>query len=158
MATQRVLSRLQALLELDRCAIAQAQVLAATFSTVIQAINAIKDNVDIEWQEEVLAEETTGSETEFHLLHPPMKLDSVVVYVDGSSITAYTIDLDTGIITPTETVPAGKRITASYVQLGLTSQVVEILTAIPAVSLSDIAGKIQDYEVAIAWLMEHFPA
>jgi len=88
-----------------------------------------KDDLDIEWQDEVLAEETTGSETEFRLLHPPVKLDSLVVYVDGAPITSYSIDLDAGIINPTAGIPAGKRITASYVQLKAEFNMLEIIKA-----------------------------
>jgi hypothetical protein len=55
MATQRALNRLQALLELDQRATTQAQNLSRTFSTVIQEIQAIANDLDIHWQDEVLA-------------------------------------------------------------------------------------------------------
>jgi hypothetical protein len=62
------------------------------------------------------------------------------------------------VIIPDQPVPAGKRITADYIQLGLRSQAVEILEAIPSISLADINAKIQSYQTAIAWLNQNFPA
>jgi hypothetical protein len=158
MATQRALNRLQTLLELNRRATAQAQGLAATFSVAIQEIQAVKNDLDIEWRDEVLAEETTGDETEFQLLHVPVRPDSLQVYVNGSPVSIEAdVDWDAGVIVPTQAVPTGKRIAADYTQLGLKSQIIELLNAIPSVSMEDITDQIQVYSTAITWLNQNFP-
>lgn len=158
MATKKALNRLEILLQAKARAERQARNLAATFDAVIQEIDAVKDDADIAWTDEVLAEETSGAETSFRLLKPPAKAGSLTLYLDGVPTVAYTVNLDTGIITPTGAVPAGKRVTADYTQLGLKSQVVEILESIPSVSVDDFAADIAHYQTAIAWITEHFPA
>ena len=121
-------------------------------------MNAITDDVDIAWEGEVVCEQTTGQETSFTLLHSPVKAGSLALLVDSVPTAAYTIDLDTGIVTPTGAIPAGKQIVANYVQLGLHSQVTEIFQAAPSLSLAKFMTDKALFQQAITWLAEHFPA
>ena len=158
MATKRALEGLQGLVEVGRKAKIKARILSATFGVVIAEMDAITDDADIAWDGEVVCEQTTGQETSFTLLHSPVKAGSLALLMDGVPSTAYSVDVDTGVITPTGAVPAGKCVVANYVQLGLKSQVVEIIEAVPSLSLAGFAADKALYQQAITWLAEHFPA
>ena len=157
MATQRALQSLEALVQLNTRVKAKARILAADFASVIAEMDAIVDDADVTWNGEVLAEETTGEEVTFTLLHTPVKASSLAMFVDGMETTAYSVDLDTGLITPSGPVPAGKRITASYLQLGLKSQMTEILATLPSLGLAQFAEDKSLYQTAIGWIKDHFP-
>lgn len=127
------------------------------FGVVIAEMDAITDDVDIPWEGEVVCEQTTGQETSFSLLHAPVKAGSLALFMGGAPTAAYSVDLDTGVITPTSSVPAGKQIVASYVQLGLRSQVIEIIETVPSLSLAEFAADKALYRQAATWLTEQFP-
>jgi hypothetical protein len=158
MATRKALKTLQNLVTANNAAKDAARILAARFGVVIAEMDAITDDADIAWEGEVVCEQTTGQEKTFTLLHAPVKSDSLALFVDGVPTTAYTVDLDTGVATPTGAVPAGKRIVANYVQLGLKSQVVEIIQSVPSLSLAQFASDKVLYQQAASWISEHFPA
>jgi hypothetical protein len=158
MATKRALRRLQTLVDTNNAAKAAARILAARFGRVIAEMDAITDDEDIAWEGEVVCEQTTGQEKTFTLLHTPVKTGSLALFVDGVPTTAYTVDLDVGVIMPTGAVPVGKEIVANYVQLGLKSQVVEIIQAVPSLSLAQFVSDKALYQQAMSWITEHFPA
>jgi len=157
MATERALRKLQDLVRVTEVAESKARILAALFGAVIAEMDAIVNDADIAWEGEVVCEQTTGQEVAFTLLHAPVKVGCLALFVSGVPTTAYTVDLDTGVITPAGSVPAGKQIVASYVQLGLLSQVVEIIQAVPSLTLAQFAAGRALYEQAIAWIGDHFP-
>ena len=121
-------------------------------------MDAITDDADLAWEGEVVCEQTTGQEKNFTLLRAPVEVGSLALFVDGVPTAVYTVDLDSGVITPAGAVPAGKRIVANYVQLGLCSQVLEIIQAVPSLSLVGFAIDKALYQQAIAWIDEHFPS
>jgi len=158
MATERALRKLQDLVKVNVMSKARARILAGALGVVIAEMDAITDDKDIAWEGEVVCEQTTGQETSFTLLHAPVKAGSLALFVSGVPTAAYAVDLDTGVITPTSPVPAGKQIVANYVELGLLSQVVEIIQAVPSLSLAQFAADKALYEQAIVWIDAHFPA
>ena len=158
MATKRALSKLQVLIKVNGASKARARILSGALGVVIAEMDAITDDKDIAWEGEVVCEQTTGQESSFTLLHAPVKGGSLALFMDGAPTTAYMVDLDIGVITPTSPVPAGKQIVANYVELGLLSQVVEIIQAVPSLSLAEFAADKVLYEQAIAWIDAHFPA
>ena len=157
MATERALRKLQDLVRVTEVAESKARILAALFGAVIAEMDAIVNDADIAWEGEVVCEQTTGHEVNFTLLHAPVKGGSLALFVDGVPTTAYTVDLDLGVITPAGSVPVGKQIVASYTQLGLRSQVIEIIQAVPSLSLAQFAADKALYEQAIGWIGDHFP-
>ena len=157
MATQKALRALQNLIKVNRASKAKARILSGAFGAVIAEMDAIIDDIDIAWEGEVVCEQTTGQEKSFTLLHVPVKVGSLALFISGVPTAAYAVDLDTGVITPTSPVPAGKQIVANYVELGLLSQVVEIIQAVPSLSLAEFAADKVLYEQAIAWIDAHFP-
>ena len=157
MATERALRKLQDLVRVTEVAESKARILAALFGAVIAEMDAIVNDADIAWEGEVVCEQTTGHEVNFTLLHAPVKGGSLALFVDGVPTTAYTVDLDLGVITPAGSVPVGKQIVASYTQLGLRSQVIEIIQAVPSLSLAQFAADKALYEQAIGWIDAHFP-
>ena len=158
MATERALGKLQGLVRLNEMAKAKARILTAMFGAVIAEMNAITDDEDLAWEGEIVCEQTTGQEKTFTLLHAPVKAGSLALFMDGVPTSAYTVDLDSGVITPAGAVPAGKQVVANYVQLGLCSQILEIIGVVPSLSLTQFAVDRYLYELAIAWINEQFPA
>jgi len=157
MATERALGKLQDLVKVSTAVKAKARILSAGFGVVIAEMDAIIDDADIAWEGEVVCEQTTGQEESFILLHVPVKAGSLALFMDGVPTTAYTVDLDSGVIIPAGAVPAGKQIVANYVQLGLRSQVVEIIQAVPSLSLAEFASDKSLCQQARVWIDEHFP-
>ena len=157
MATKRALSKLQGLVKVSTAVKIKARILSGAFGAVIAEMDAIIDDIDIAWEGEVVCEQTTGQEKSFTLLHVPVRVGSLALFISGVPTAAYTVDLDSGVITPVGAVPAGKQIVANYVQLGLRSQVLEIIEAVPSLSLAEFASDKALYQQARAWIDEHFP-
>lgn len=157
MATTRALSHLNVLIDLTERADRQIAALATTLTSVIAQMDAVTGDADQEVVE-VLAEETTGDETEFRLSRTPVGF--LALYLDDKIVAAagYEADLATGVITSLVAVPAGSTLRAEYVVLGLASQTAELLNRISELDAAWFAARKARYQVAIAWIRETLPA
>lgn len=151
MSTKRAMECLQGLIELDERAQMQLSALAVTLKQVIGQMDTILEDADRSVSE-ILAEQTTGTETSFALRQEPVKVGSVKLYLNTTAVAKAGFTVVGNVTTPVAAIPAGKVLRAEYIVLGLKSQTAELLAGMSDLKTEHFVTQKVKYERAISWI------
>ena len=156
MASPRALKQVQRLITMQRQLTQTAGVLHDRMNDWLDLADHL-DQDDLPMIQTLRDAEHRG-EPPYRLKWTPIREGSLEITADGVIVppAVYQIDLDTGVIATELDVSGKTLIIATYTMVGPRYQAIEILAAIPALSIQEAGAHRAQYEQMVAYLEENF--